>query len=351
MTTVDNPPPTAADPAAPLPAPGPHRTSRWRRWRRPVVAALALLIAILVMVAIWYLRSRRPLSELPGLAEDRMPHYVFSLYGATHPLGVAVLPSGDRIYVTESDGDRVVRVYNRSGKEIGTLRPPPSSTGAAHIPVYVAINPATDDIYVSDRMAAAVHVYDAAGRYRRTFAPRGDLGAGWEPLGLAFDRDGRLYATDVRGGTHRVLVFGADGTLQRTLGLPNSLSFPNGVVVDGSGNIEVSDSNNGRVVVFDPAGKLLAAINRGVGDGDLGLPRGVTVDDKGRLYVVDTTNHAVRVYRVGDGTDPLPVYLGSFGQEGLLDGRFEYPNGIATDTRSRIYVTDRENNRVQVWSY
>jgi hypothetical protein len=43
-------------------------------------------------------------------------------------------------------------------------------------------------------------------------------------------------------------------------------------------------------------------------------------------------------------------FIGTFGDEGIADGQFEYPNGIATDSRSTIYVTDRENGRVQVWS-
>jgi len=47
----------------------------------------------------------------------------------------------------------------------------------------------------------------------------------------------------------------------------------------------------------------------------------------------------------------VPTYIGSFGNEGQTDGTFEYPNGVATDTRAHIYVTDRENNRLQVWGY
>src|SRR5665811_1215406 len=95
----------------------------------------------------------------------------------------------------------------------------------------------------------------------------------------------------------------------------------------------------------------VATIGRGVGDGDLGLPRGVAVDDSGRLFVVDTSDQMVRVYNVGSAKTPNPTYIGSFGDEGQIDGTFEYPNGVATDTRAHIYVTDRENNRVQVWGY
>ena len=136
----------------------------------------------------------------------------------------------------------------------------------------------------------------------------------------------------------------------RSIGAPKQLSFPNGIVVDKNGNIIVSDSNNGRLVVFNVAGKIVASINRGVGEGDVGLPRGEAVDDAGRLFVVDTSDHMVRVYTVGD-PGKTPAYVGSFGGEGQLDGTFEYPNGVATDTRAHIYVTDRENNRVQVWGY
>jgi sugar lactone lactonase YvrE len=81
------------------------------------------------------------------------------------------------------------------------------------------------------------------------------------------------------------------------------------------------------------------------------LPRGVAIDDEGRLYVVDTSAHAVQVYKVLAEADRSPVYVGRFGAEGTLDGAFEFPNGVAVDTRGRVYVTDLANNRVQVWTY
>ena len=320
--------------------------------RKQKIAALVALLVILALLFAWYLMNRKPLSELPGLNDTKLPHYEFSIYGSTHPLGVAANATGDRIYVTESDSQRVVRVYDRAGKQTGTLKPP-KSTGTTHIPTYVAINPTTQDVYISDGFTSSIYVYDAKDTYLRTFAPKGDLGGKWRPLGLAFGPDGSLYVTDVRGltgKTHRVVVFGPDGTLVRSMGAPGQLTFPNGIVVDAQGNVEVSDSNNGRLVVFDPAGKMAATISRGVGEGDLGLPRGAAVDDAGRLFVVDTADHMVRVYLVGD-SKATPTYIGSFGGEGKLEGTFEYPNGIATDKRAHVYVTDRENNRVQVWGY
>jgi DNA-binding beta-propeller fold protein YncE len=354
MTTLDAPPLVAPETATPLiplkdegvPAAPPETSKRWK------IALLLILLLIFGLLLGWYLFNRKPLTELPGLSQAKVPHYEFSMYGTTKPIGVAVTPTGDRIYVTESDGTRLVRVFDRAGKQTGTLKPP-TSTGASHLPMYVAIDPATQDVYVSDRLTASIYIYDAKGTYVRTFAPKGKLVGQWAPLGLTFSPGGDLYVTDVEGRTpktHRVLVFGPDGTLLRSLGTPGQFNFPNGIAVDSHSDVNVADSNNGRLLIFNAAGKALATINPGIGDGDLGLPRGVAVDESGRLYVVDTADHQVRVYLIGSSTT-TPKYVASFGTEGQLDGTFEYPNGIATDKRAHIYVTDRENNRVQVWGY
>jgi len=320
---------------------------RRRRRKRRLLALVALLVLLLAILFGWLWTHRG--EPLPGLSQDKVPQYVFSIYGTTRPMGVAVSPSGERIYVSESDGTKLVQVYDRAGKKVGTLRPP-KSTGASHVPVYVAVDPITSDVYVSDRPSQAVYVYNAKGVYRRTFAPRGNLGKGWQPLGLAFDQRGNLYVSDVSGKSHRILELRRDGTLVRTLGSASRLSFPNGIAVDPRGNVYVNDSNNGRLVIFDPAGKIGATISRGVGQGDLGLPRGAAIDGSNRLYTVDTSAHTVKVYRIAEKA-LLPKFIGTFGEEGMLDGTFEYPNGVATDSRSRVYVTDRENNRIQVWSY
>lgn len=327
------------------------KQGRKRRRRQLLLLLLVgLLLAGVVAIGV-LLMTGGSVTTIPGLTGSKLPHYDFSIYGAARPIGVAVSPSGDRIYVTESDGTRLVKVYDRAGKHVDTLAPRTSNL-AGRTPVYVAVDPVTGSVYVSDRPSRTVAVYDAKGTYRRTFRPpAAALGGGWQPLGVAFDAQGALYVSDVSGPFHRVLVFGRGGRLVRTLGSPGQLSFPNGIAIDRRGNVYVSDSNNGRLVIFDPAGKLVTSINRGVGQGDLGLPRGVAIDSRKRLYVVDTTGQLVQVYHLQDEGSTLPSYVGSFGEEGQREGTFEYPNGVAADGRDRIYVTDRENNRVQVWSY
>jgi DNA-binding beta-propeller fold protein YncE len=323
------------------------------RDRRRKLIALILIGALLLIVAlglVWYLITKRTITDIPGLNSEAMPRYNYSIYGVEQPMGVAVSPDGERIYVTQSGGTRTTVAFDHEGHQLAVLAPP-RETGADHIPVYIAINPVNNDVYVSDRMAGAVYEYTESGTYRRTFKPTGLTGT-WAPLGLAFAEDGTLYVTEVGGKHHRVLVIDPSGKVTAEFKATDlEMVFPNGAAAGADGVLAVADGNNGRLLFFDATGRLVGSVNRGIGKGDLGLPRGVATDSSGRYYAVDTTNHTVHIYRLADPSSHKVEFVGAFGDEGIQDGAFEYPNGIATDTRSNVYVTDRENNRVQVWTY
>jgi hypothetical protein len=78
------------------------------------------------------------------------------------------------------------------------------------------------------------------------------------------------------------------------------------------------------------------------------LPRGIYIDGRDRLFIVDAVGQDIKVY---DISADEPVYLYKFGGFGMDDGLFNYPNDIILDDNGRIYIVDRENHRVQVWSY
>lgn len=322
-----------------------------RRRRTGLLLLLASLLGVFVLFTGWYLINRKPITELPlpGVTEEAVPHYEFSVYGVVAPTGVAVSRDGSRIYVTQTEQDAKVLILDRNGTLIATVSPP-ATTGSDHVPVYVALDPANGDLYVSDRPTGSIYVYSSDGVYRRTFDPGTGL-VGWQPLGLAFDSKGDLYVTDVSGPFNTVRHFDASGRLVQTIGEQGQFSFPNGVAVDAQGYIYVTDSNNGRLVVFDSSGNQLAVVRRGAAEGDLGLPRGTAIDGDGRIYVVDTTAQGVQVYHTLTAGDRAPRYIGRFGIQGTSDGAFQYPNGVAVDDRARIYVTDWRNDRVQVWTY
>lgn len=323
-----------------------------RRIRRKAIVALLLLgiLAMLVTIVIWYLLFRQPIPvPIPIIPESKVPAYATAVYGVQRPAGVTVSPSGDRIYATQTAGDKISIVFDGGGKQIGTMAPP-ETTGAEHAPAYLAVDPLTNEVYVSDRMAATVYIYDRDGAYQRELTlavPR----PGWQPLGLAFDKAGNLYVTDLSGPYQKILVIDRTAQVVRTLGENDKLSFPNGVAVDGAGNVFVSDSNNGRLLMFDAQGIVRGQIGRGSGQGNLGLPRGLAVDGSGRVFVADASGQGVFIFRAPSGESRRFDYLGFIGGEGVADGQFLYPNSAAIDARGRVYVADTFNDRVQVWSY
>ena len=322
-----------------------------RRRRRAIVLFLLIgLLAGLILLTIWYLLFRQPIPlPLPVIPDTKLPAYSTSMYGVSGPLGVAVTPDGSRVYVAESEGDKVVVMFDAGGNKVGTMAPPPE-TGAEHLPVYVAIDPLTAEVYVTDRPTGSIYIYDRDGRYQRTYTPA-EPETGWQPLGIAFDAAGLLYVTDLSGPSPQVEVFDRAGTKVRTFAESEALSFPNGVALDSAGNTYVTDSNNGRLLVYDASGEIVARVGRGAGNGKLGLPRGIVVDAGGRVFIVDTSGQGVAVYHTPSADQSRLDFFGVMGTPGVGDGQFAFPNGVAADGRGRVYVTDTVNDRVQVWSY
>ncbi len=318
-----------------------------------LVVLSAALVAVLGVGVGYAVEAGRgaavpPLPVLRPIITQTGPHFLFSINGPVQPLGVALSPAGDRVYVTESGGERETKVYDRDGHQVGALNPPGSSP-ASRVPVYVAVG--TDGtVYISDRTAATIFTYGRDGQFLGRLDPPGL--EGWQPLALSVSPQGNLLVTDIAAGRQGFASIGRDGSVIRRFGTagvgPTGLAYPNGIASDSQGRLFVADSNNGRVLVLSAEGSLLWSIGRGDTAVPLGLPRGVVVDDMDRLYVADTMSHVVQVFEV---RDQAPRLLFTLGSQGVRDGQFNFPNGLAMDASDRLYVTDRENNRVQVWTY
>lgn len=183
------------------------------------------------------------------------------------------------------------------------------------------------------------------------------------PRGLAVDRNGNLYAVDTRNG--RVVVFDAEGRFLRTFGTPNPSNDPNvvgelgvlrepwGIAVDQDGLIFVADTWHHRVQVFANDGTPLRgwgffeqAIPEVVGSavGFYG-PRDIKVDSVGRVFVADTGNKRVRVY------DREGNLLYDIGRRGTEAGALFEPVGLAINERTNeLFVASTWNRRVDVFT-
>lgn len=328
----------------------PGRTSRWKFI---LLGVLGVLVVMVIGLDAYYLISRKPLTEMvppaATLAKGVPPSYVTSFYGVDGPTGIAVSPDAQRVYVAEGDGDHLLRAFDRTGKELFSFSPP-GSEAAQRRPAYLAVD-GKGQLYVTDVLKNHISIYGPDGRFVSDLNPSPDAALS-SPLGVAFDKNGNLLTTDTTEDSHSLVVLDQQGKLVRRIGktgaAPGEFSFPNQAAADSKGRIYVTNGNNGRVDIFSPDGQYVAPLASGNSKGAVGLPRGIVVDNQDRLYVVDSIACGVQVF---DVSGDKPAYLYGFGVPGIGDGQMTYPVGIAVDATGRIYVADRQNARIEVWSY
>jgi DNA-binding beta-propeller fold protein YncE len=152
---------------------------------------------------------------------------------------------------------------------------------------------------VADSGNHRIQAFDSLGNFLTTYGSLGSsAGQLNSPQGLVVDESGRVLVTDQ--GNNRLVVLGFDGTeFDYLASFSAGLSAPSGVAVDTWGNIVVADTGNHRVVVLDPEGKLMAEYsepNDGY-SGTFNAPRGVAVEACGNLVVADTGNRRVVTVR------------------------------------------------------
>jgi DNA-binding beta-propeller fold protein YncE len=159
-----------------------------------------------------------------------------------------------------------------------------------------------------------VIVYDQRGRFLRSW---GEGEFTYRTHGISIGPDDTVYCTD--DGNHTVRRFTPDGKLLMTLGTMNR---PSDTGYDGKSTLTVSR----------PGGPF----NR---------PTNLAVGPRGDLYVSDGYGNC-RVHRFS----PTGELRQSWGTPGQGPGEFYLPHGIAVDADGRVFVCDRENDRIQIFS-
>lgn len=183
-------------------------------------------------------------------------------------------------------------------------------------------------VYIFNRNEPTVQVYGMDGALIRSWSTPNPKGTHHIRLGP----DGNLWLTDFR--SHLVQKYSPDGKLLLTLGTANQkgcdeshFSGPTDTAFLSNGDVLISDGyGNRRVVRFDSRGRFVKAWgNDGTAPGQFALPHSIATDSKDRVYVADRNNGRIQVFDA-DG-NVLAVW------DGLL-----MPWGLAMTKSDEIWV-------------
>jgi trimeric autotransporter adhesin len=250
-------------------------------------------------------------------------------------------------------------------------------------------------------------IYTVAGNGTSGFSGDGGPATSAElsyPQGVAVDPAGNLLIADsfndrvrvvaastgsfygqamTAGDIYTVAGGGTGGLGDRGPATSATLNTPEGVTVDGAGNLVIADTGDYRVRVVPAstgtlygramtAGDIYTVAGNGTedssGDGgpatgaELSFAEGVAVDAAGNTVIADTYNSRIRAVAAktatayGKNMTAGDIYtIAGNGKSGFsgdgghaTNAELRYPTGIAVDAAGNLVIADSGNNRVRV---
>ena len=167
------------------------------------------------------------------------------------------------------------------------------------------------------------------------------------PSAVAVDSNDRVYVFQRLGPP--VMVFGPDG--QFLSGWPRRdglLEDAHHIYIGPDDSVYLADRDAHQVLKCTTEGEVLMALGnryRAALQAPFNHPSDIAVDRSGDIYISDGYGNSSVHRFTADGD-----YISSFGSPGSGPGEFRVPHSIGVANDGRIYVCDRENHRVQVFS-
>ena len=198
----------------------------------------------------------------------------------------------------------------------------------------------------------------------------------YEPLGAALDVNGNLYFSDQNNCVVREIV-ASSGVINTVAGVAGKcgyngdgiaatsarLYFPQGVALDGSGNLYIADINNSLVRRVDLTSGIITTYAGTPGtagfptnnvlatSASLNGPDALAVDTGGNLFIADQYDQVI--CRVDAASKNITIVAGTGPQGFSGDGgpatsaTLNTPAGVAVDGAGNIYIADYSNSRVR----
>lgn len=248
-----------------------------------------------------------------------------------------------RVYVTDT-ALSAIWIFDSTNKRVNII----GNSGQIKLamPSSIAVDDARGIIFVADTKLKRVFGFTETGTIVLAIGKSDEF---YSPAGLALDMaSNRIYVSDA--GRHVIRVYDSvSGSFlfafgKRGIG-QGEFNFPTHLFLYKN-TLYVTDTMNFRIQIFDLEGTYRSGFGEiGAQMGQFSRPKGVAVDSEGHVYVVDA---AFNNFQIFSNTGELLLFVGGIGKD---PGQFWLPSGLHIDTKDMIYVVDQYNHRVQVFRY
>ena len=163
------------------------------------------------------------------------------------------------------------------------------------------------------------------------------------PQSVAIDSSGNLYIADSVSQAIREVSGGSMTTLAGS-------GTPVAVALDGAGNLYIADHDNNVIRKLDAVSHQMSVA---VGGGILNGPSDVAVDGAGNLYIADSLDGLIRRVDGASGRITVVAGGGNGGADGVGNGglainaRLDNPLGVAVDAPGNVYIADAGHSMIR----
>jgi DNA-binding beta-propeller fold protein YncE len=223
------------------------------------------------------------------------------------PVYVAINPNSN-VYVSDR-GASAIFIFSPDGTPQGQVTPPEGPENWH--PLGLTFDQ-MGNLYVADVTPEKhrVMVLDAEGRLKLSFGSQGvEDGQFWYPNGVAVDSQGRIYVADSNNG--RMQAFDKDGKFLFKINRGMSagdLSMPRGIAIDSENRLLIADTSRGAVQAYGISGsaesdpqkaplEFLGSFSDTGSGTSLQFPNGLALDGQGNVYVTDRANNRVQEWQ------------------------------------------------------
>src|SRR6266516_477290 len=201
-------------------------------------------------------------------------------------------------------------------------------TGCAHAPWVLGTTPGPNTLTAAALASGSPVTYTATGTGRVT---------------------GKLYVANYSGNNITVYAAGASGNVTPTAtiaGGNTGLANPQGIALDGAGNLYVANAAN-RITVYAAGANGNATPMATIAGGNTGLdlPAAIALDGAGKIYVTNFLGNSITVYAAGASGNATPTATIAGGNTGGVN-----PAGITLGGAGNIYVSNPNVSSITVYA-